>query len=292
MVELLANGAIEIYDSAEIKAEKLYGYTSQLTAAIGLGLTVVQGGYKETLVLGYPGTGKSIFPEVVACTLNDRYSKDFSLVSIDCDRIIANRKYEPDLKKALEQAQAKSPTIVGFDEFEGCAMSLRDTSPSSPEDIHSHEVRVYLSERIDFEKVLFLCISNFPTKIDISTHARFDSVVYFQTTDEPSIAEMIKDILDLSRSKNIAKLFIKKRREIGLETPGHVVLNACKSLRIRPDLLENASPDEIAELLLCTCGPGASIKQIDEYEGDYRPWITLAEKHTKYWARRATELAV
>jgi SpoVK/Ycf46/Vps4 family AAA+-type ATPase len=290
MVEEFAKGAIKFYKYNGIPKKKLFGYRGQLAAGLGLALFVAQGGANETLVIGYPGTGKSVFPFALARELNCKMGQKFSLLMVDCDAIVGE-EVEKELAKAVAMAENCPPTIIAYDEFEGIATPIDSEVQTTASAILSRRLRKYASERDESkrEKSLLLCISNFPNLIDMSVARNFDSVIYFGPDEQRAIEEILREHLGIRDSKNVARLLRKKKKDLGFATLGHNVLQACK--KIDKKKLVGMTDEKIAEQLLMMAGPGATLKKTQQYEEDCKEWISLASKQEKWWQQRGKEMA-
>ncbi len=280
MVKEFADGAIKFYQSGEITEETIFGYDDQMKAALGLSLYSIEESDIVVLILGYPGTGKSVIPKALAWKLNNSLNQNFSLLTVDCDSIVGE-DVEKQLDKALKLAAKYLPTIISFDEFEGIAVPIQTVGQTEIPGILSRKIRRYAGERNIRKETLLLCISNFPNKIDWSTIRNVHAVIYFNTNEEPAIASMLDAHLGIKNPKKIANLVIEKKKKIGFATLGHNVIEACK--RIDKKKLKKLKDSEIVRAILCMGGPGASLDHIEEYEKNNKYWINWWNDMTRKW---------
>jgi hypothetical protein len=288
LVEKFANENIMFYKHDEITEAKLYGSSQLFMASVGMALSVSKGNSLEILVLGYPRTGKSVLPGALAYQLNKKYGQKYSLVTVDCDEC-AGTEYEKDLNKALRLSEKNLPSILAFDEYEGCAPPISRIAPETPAALQSRRVRRYAGEKERKPQSLLLAISNYPDIIELSASGNFDSVLYFKPTDKETVAEIIKATLGRDDAYAIGNLLIESRVSLGFATLGHNVLKACDWLAKSKESLKQKSTEEVAKILGCVCGPGATLKQIEEYEEKYKEWIEYANNCQEYYQQLAKE---
>lgn len=289
------NDNIMFYGPKELENKPLFGYRGQLKAGTGMGLSVAQGGSFTVLLLGFPRTGKSVLPFALTRLLNGKYSQGFSLLTIDCDGCVG-RDYEKELFEAIKLTEDHPPTVIFFDEFEGCAPIINVLPPDSPIGIISRKIRFYTSERKVKEKTLIMCVTNYPDIIELSTRGNFNAILYFDPADEVATSEIIKHYLKLDDTccKETAKVLTRINANNQMATIGDVVIKGCQKIlnqceRQKYDL-NDKTPDEIAKKIEQVSGWSYTLEEIVAYENKYDRWITFAKRKQKWHEEEADEI--
>ena len=149
------------------------GYRRHLDAGIGMGLRALEQDREYRVLLpGYPGTGKTMYPHVLAHEL-----PDFGLLYVKGNSLIENGDPNEVLRQ-LNNAKSyleNTPLIIAWDEldilapdrairplvytiFTGSMMNMLDLKPS---------------------KTLTLVMSNYPLNLDMAITGRLPYTFYF-----------------------------------------------------------------------------------------------------------------
>jgi len=277
------NDWCEFYTCDSIKPGPFVNYEKQIKALSGMALTAARGGFKRSLLFGFPGTGKSNAPFALVKHLKENLSLCFSLTMIRCDEL-ATKLYSEQyvnekiisLNKSVERAKRNAPALICFDEMESI-WSQVEISPAKA---------ILLSWARDFldaytKKVMILGITNYPAIVEPSLLRRFPSPIYFDLPTPKMIEKIVQKQLKIERYVDVAYLLVRGYSEVGLSPVGKEIVLACKELQIDEPKLSTFSEKEIAyRLLAYSSSGGATSDSVTKYKEQQRSLIMLSNRYT------------
>lgn len=284
------NDWICFYSPTEIPADKrLFGYDLQKKAGLGLSIGVHRGGCQTLLTFGYPGTGKSDYPFVLASILNQHFDPPFSVIEIKCDKMasVIDNPLETRsmLTERLNEAQEHKPLIISFDEIESMVPPLEEVIASRGTLVQW--LRDYLNEIRS--KTMLLAVTNYPKRVDDSVYRRLHVPIYFNPTPHEVVRTLIREFIGCAGNvaDEIARGIAANLKRHKMIPMGANVIYACKTAIKACDDLNTLTTEEIVNHLT-SCIPPTSSKSVQNYRKGNKDLIEFSEKRIlPYWSERA-----
>lgn len=251
------------------------GYRRHLDAGIGMGRRVLEQNREYRVLLpGYPGTGKTMYPQVLAHELG------FALLYLKGNSLIQNgdpNEVLRQLKKA-ESYLENAPLITAFDEldilapdrairplvytiFTGAMMNMLDMKPS---------------------KTITLVMANYPLNLDMAVTGRLPYTFYFDLPDAQTLGETLEG-LKVPHPLEVGKILYAKAESTNGRFVIRSLVHACNEISDRSE-----DPEEMAALLFPHL-PQFDLRQIEEYDVLHAGYKKRSEEAIKYWERVAQE---
>jgi SpoVK/Ycf46/Vps4 family AAA+-type ATPase len=281
--------SLSFYTGEEIPHyEEFLGYDKQLHAVSVLSYLTAIKSLKSPLVIlfGVPGTGKSVFPFMVARHVSEVYEIPFSLAFVKCDeltRIEPQSKVIDSIQRIINLSEENSPSIVVFDEIEALSQPIREASRESAS--LTHFMRRLIAR--EPSRLLLIGVTNYPSAVDFSVSRLTELWSYFKPPNVETIERIIQKMLRRSDSRELAVSLQEYFEKIGFVPMQSDLIVACRSLQERATGGEDWHPstDDLAhELAVLT---NASPKNgIVQYEKDFAPLIGRAAMQQEYWNER------
>ncbi len=261
----------------EIKPMPFVGYEHLIKAGIGMGMRALEGDEDDYTVLlaGYPGTGKTVYSQVLARAL-----PGFSHLYVKCNALVDTDdvgEIRRNLVGSLSYL-SQTPIVVAFDEVDAIA-SNRDMRP-----IEYTMLTAALMNMLDRRpgKTLILAISNYPNNLDMAITSRLQYTLFFDLPDAGMLGKTL-DGLGVPNPSKVAEIMYDR----AAKTDGRFVIRslvrACRKVTERSD-----DPERMAELLF----PHANQfdqNQVRDYELKNKGYRNRSQSMTEYWGRVAEE---
>jgi AAA+ superfamily predicted ATPase len=268
------------------------GYERQMRACKALCIDAASGQCHKVLLFGFPGVGKSEFPNALAYRLNHEHNQTFSLLYIKCHRfasIVANeQEIRKHLKEFTDSITRYSPLILAFDEFDEISRSRKKVGSSTH--LSSWTLN-FLTNGVETSKkgMVIFGIVNYPDEIEVAIRDRFQYTIYFDLPDQQTI-EGILSLENIPRSKEIAERLLDIMARDRRVLTGRGLIYACRSLKRlngmgELDTLRNMNVEEVCEKILIHATP-IDYQDITDYKSRYNTLIEHSEKVVKYWEER------
>ena len=253
------------------------GYENQLKVGIAMGSKVSRGESIVTLVFGYPGTGKSSYPFVLARFLNAKCNKRISCCYVRCDRFayetLVNPQMIAQLQQAYEWAKSNTPVIWIFDEVDSL-VPRRYLVP------HMRPWFLDFLDRVEIDEgFLVIGITNNPENLDDAVRRRImRSPIYFEPTPPDVLKRIIRAYLDTERCNEIYERLSNELNKLNLRVLAGSLVRACSYVRKACQDIAQMTVDQIVEELMCHIG-AESKTWVDDYEHRLRAFIRLSQQY-------------
>ena len=254
----------------DIMGMPFVGYRPHMEAGIGMGRKAAEEGknYRVSLV-GYPGTGKTVYPQILARELpgySFLYMKGNSLLRLgDAGEILRELKN-------MESYLRKAPLIIAFDELDlltpsriirpigytlvtGVMMDILDEKP---------------------EKTLTLVMANNPNNLDMAITSRLQYTLFFDLPDARVLGETLEGLTVPNPYEVGERLYAMAEKSNGRLVVRSVV-QACGEMKERPN-----DPEKMAQLLF-PHAPQFDLGQIAEYSREHTGYRMRSNAAIEYW---------
>jgi hypothetical protein len=249
------------------------GYKEQLRAALVMAYQAAQRNIPYSLLLvGLPGTGKTLFPQVLAYELC-RAGLDYSYVWIPCGRYAA--LYQPaDALGYLQEVnvtevEPSSRTVIALDEIDAIGIDRADSISGATVSHWTLDTLRTLAERSGAR--LILGISNYPLNLDRAILSQIGTGMYFGLPTDEQGAKILAHggIPDAVGVLAAYKALCSGNR---CTFTGRTLENAAASLRLfHADDCDSFGIDRLGRDLFAE-GRLITIQKVRDYE-DQNSWI-------------------
>ncbi len=253
------------------------GYRRHLYAGIGLGKDAVERNEDNTvLCAGYPGTGKTLYAQVLARELG------FPLLYIKGNSLkrIGNAVEISRQLNGVEKYLTGNPLVVAFDELD-LLTPLRDIRP-----IEDTMITGAMMDILDHrpKKALVLVNANYPLNLDMAVCNRLQYTLFFDLPNAQHLGETLEG-LKVPNPQEVGKILYNMAEKTNGRFVIRSVVRACQRVKERED-----DPEKMAELLF----PHASqidIGQTDEYMKSNWGYKERSVPVLEYWENVGREYA-
>ncbi len=267
---------IEFTKHEDIKPLPFIGSERLVNAGIGIGRQALEGkedGDYTVLLAGYPGTGKTIYAQVLAHEL-----PDCSYLYVKCNSLIALDDVN-EIRRELARAGSYisgAPLVVAFDEVDSIA-SNRDMRP-----IEYTLLTGSLMNMLDRKprKTLTLAISNYPNNLDMAITSRLQYTFFFDLPDRRELGKTLEG-LEVPNPLRVAEILYDRAEKTYGRLVVRSLVRACQKTKERVN-----DPEKMAELLF----PHANqfdFNQIRDYELKNRGFRDRSQPTVEYWEKVA-----
>lgn len=263
----------------------MVGYERQMDAGIAIALSVVDGISKSALIFGFPGNGKTLFPNAVAYRLKGKEEAPFSLVMIECDAMPTEvsdpEELLGDLRNAVDEALQLQPVILCFDEIDHLCPHISEVPPSRGT-FSAWMRRLLKGEGFQANHALVIGTTNYPPCIEPSVKRNFQIPIYF----EPTPREVAKKIIKkrLIDSQRVARKYVDNFKSLHRRPMGAEIMSACLQVKKTDTDLESLSEDEIISSLMASTPIPPSDRELRAYEKENADIIKMSEDIAiPYW---------
>lgn len=276
--------AIDFIPSRRLRKTELIGYDSQVKAGLGIGLSVAEGGGKNVLVFGFPGTGIRTFPYTVAWKLKAKYRLPFSLFRLDCEDLLLGMTKEHmlgTLNQWEQKIQTRGPTVVQLDRPEALGLTYENFHGSRGLGL------LWLSRflRRRYDSAAIFCTTSYPMKMDVSLKRVFNIPIYLDLPDLKLIKRIVKHFLNRSDYENIAERLYMSLRKFGFQILSGEVVQACRKIRSVKNV-DDLPTDEVVDLLESHISPCHRIKEVEEYKRSIAGLVSFSKEFAiPYWEK-------
>lgn len=262
----------------DIKPLPFVGYERLINAGIGMGMRALEGKESDeytVLLAGYPGTGKTVYSQVLARAL-----PGFSHLYIKCNSLI-DIDDVGEIRRNLVRSfsyLSQTPLVVAFDEVDSIA-SNRDMRP-----IEYTLLTACVMNMLDRkpEKTLTLAISNYPNNLDMAITSRLQYTLFFDLPNAWMLGKTLEG-LEIPNPSKVAEIMYEKAAKTDGRLVVRSLVRACNKVKERLD-----DPEKMAELLF----PHANqfdFNQIRDYEIKNKGYRNRSQPMMEYWEKVAEE---
>jgi SpoVK/Ycf46/Vps4 family AAA+-type ATPase len=291
----ITNSSVGFFEPNEIPKRHLFGHNKQLRACLSLCENVVNGGKEALLIFGLPGSGKNIFPCVLANKFNSiqkNSEQQLSLAYIECAPLIKMDEKEQisNLRYLLELAQKHKPVILhvcGLDILSGLNSQITTCESFENKESVFRVLRLFFSNIPD--KTLLLATVQEPKDVDPFFLSRFDNIFYFEEMSKNEVEEIIAFYLNRKDADTIATRLLKEIREFDMALSSGVLINACKLAIQKTEDLQKLSSDDVALLLQHSLSPRLTDEKVTEYEKENKELLIQSNLQLKFWSEYIKE---
>lgn len=261
----------------DIKPLPFVGYEHLIRAGVGMGMRALEGEEDDYTVLlaGYPGTGKTVYSQVLARAL-----PGFSHLYIKCNALIDTDDVGEIRRNLVGSFSylSQTPLVVAFDEVDSIA-SNRDMRPIEYT-LLTASVMNMLDRRPG--KTLVLAISNYPNNLDMAITSRLQYTLFFDLPDAGMLGKTLEG-LRVPNPSEVAEIMCEKAAKTDGRLVVRSLVRACKKVKERLD-----DPEKMAELLFPHANQFDN-NQIRDYELKNRGYRDRSQSMVEYWEKVAEE---
>jgi len=263
---------IKSLNHEDMKPRFFAGYKKQMDFGMLIGeLAIKQNTEYRILLFGFPGTGKTLYPQALTYNLK-KEGLDYSLLTVKCNSLrIDSPKHVRSLIKKIESYTKKGRRVIlVLDELDIFAQR-RDESEYSVYNTATGYIMNLLEERNP--STITLGITNNPYKLDVAVRDRFDFPLYFpmQDTDIESLLKHKK----MPKPKETADCLNDMYREDQARSSNRRMLRSLefiKTINESPDVLNGMkisnNPREMARIIYINSGIPILYEEMEDYEGE------------------------
>ena len=225
------------------------------------------------LLFGFPGTGKTLYPQALASNLNKNGS-EYSLVKVKCNSLRIDspkvvRKWINKIDRYLKHGQV----VLVLDELDIFAQR-RDESEYNVYNTATGHIMNILDER--YPSTITLGITNNPYKLDVAVRDRFDYPIYFPISN--SNIESILRYRGIPNPEQTAEQLRAIYTENQTNTSNRNIFKSMnfvnsidkKSSNILSKMRISDDPKEMAIRLYLNSGIPISEQEVEDYEEENR----------------------
>lgn len=285
-------GTFGFFEASKIPERPCFGYEREIEAGMGICSNVLDYETMFLLVFGVPGTGKTLYPCVLANRFNSISKERFSLAFIQCaSEYYTEEKQVKKLYDFIKTLRKRFPLIVHLVELDALNRPYENHNHYAPTTVLlSKLLRLLFSE--EHEKRLLIATTSAPDCIDPVFLSRFDNTIYIEPTSRDHIAQIITHFLNRDDSKKITEKLL--RYFLDFQPPmiplGRDVVRACRLLKRQYKDIDDLAPENISVLLKRFISPFPS-KRIDEYEQKHKVLMERSNLQLKYWLESHKEFS-
>ncbi len=247
------------------------GYKRHLYAGIGLGRDAAERNEDNTvLCAGYPGTGKTLYAQVLAREL------DFPLLYVKGNSLkrLGNAIEISNQLNSVESYLSGNPLVVAFDELD-LLTPLREIRP-----IEDTMITGAMMDLLDHrpKKALILVMANYPLNLDMAVCNRLQYTLFFDFPNAQHLGETLEGF-GVPKPYEVGEILYSKAEKTNGRFVIRSVVRACQRVKERED-----DPNKMAEMLF----PHASqidIGQVNEYLKSNWGYRERSAPVLEYWEK-------
>ncbi len=260
----------------DIQEMPFVGYRRLLDAGYGMGRKVLEeGGHCPVLCAGFPGTGKTVYPQVLA-----RKLPGYSLLYVKSNSLMRIGDSEDNLRQLrdMERYLSNTPLIVAFDELD-LLTPERTIRP-----IGQTRVTGVMMDILDLkpEKTLTLVMANYPLNLDMAINSRLEYVLYFDLPEAGDLGDTLEG-MGIPNAHKVGELLYAKAEETRGRYVIRSLVRACKRVKERSE-----DPEEMAGMLF-PHAPQFDLAQVRDFERMHEGFKSRSEHAIEYWERIAKQ---
>lgn len=276
------------YKAGKIPRRPLFGYERQLEAGMGIGLNVADGERASLLAFGIPGTGKALFPCMLANQLKADFQKPFSLAYVICAPMYLSRQEDliDHLSNLIRRVEENSPAILHLVELDTLGRPYHNRFGKNHEpDVASLHVLSWIRNLFsEIPKGTFLiCTTSYPEKLDATFLNRFNIMFYFEPTNRKMISRIISEELGRNDAEKITMKFMDYVTSFGLTPLSGELFNACKLLKRNVRNVRDLHTQEVVGLLKRYTTLSFPTKSVEEYQKEHESYMKFSDHSINSW---------